>query len=160
MAKASDFKSLLSSVGKMLPVSDSTVKDLEAFTIKCVYNDKTSKSLGEARAKKWCTMKRKSTARLPPDEESHYLRALRVAYQAYVWLHFHMPDAPPSPLQYGWQNRDGKCVPVRYRSTALPAELRMTTGSCPRDSDTSDDESETESGESTTCDEESGSEHD
>ena len=158
VAKSSNFKSLLSSVGKALPVSDRTVKDLEVFTIKCVYNDKTSKSLGEARAKKWSTMKRKSTARLPPDEESHYLRALRVAYQAYIWLHFDIPDAPPSPLQYGWQILDGKCVPVRYRSAALPPELTITRDRCPQDSDASDDESDTDSDESTSCDEDSESE--
>ena len=158
VAKSSNFKSLLSSVGKALPVSDRTVKDLEVFTIKCVYNDKTSKSLGEARAKKWSIMKRKSTARLPPDEESRYLRALRVAYQAYIWLHFDIPDAPPSPLQYSWQILDGKCVPVRYISAALPPQLTITRDRRPQDSDASDDESDTDSDESTSCDEDSESE--
>ena len=153
VSESDEYRSLLSSVGQTLPVSHRTVDDLRMFTMQCVYNDKTSKTLGEARAKKWSTMKRKSTASLPPDEESHYLRALRVAYQVYVWLHFEMPDAPPSPLQNGWQMVDGKCVPIRYRSAALPQELNIMrtkhqSGNS-EDSDTSDegDESESEHGE-------------
>ena len=83
--------------------------------------------MGEACAKKWSIMKQKSTLRLPPDEESHHLRALRVAYQSYIWLNFDIPDAPPSPLQYGWQMVDGKCVPIRYITAALPVELTIHT---------------------------------
>ena len=108
-----------------------------------LYNDKISKSLGEARAKKWSMMKRKSTASLPPDEDSYCLRALRVAYQVYVWLHFDKPDAPPSPLKYGWHMVDEKCMPIRYRSVALPKELNIMHQSVlsenPEDPNTSDE---------------------
>jgi len=75
VVKSNHYRALLSSVGQTLPVSDRTVDDLRMFTMQFVYNDKTSKTLGEAHAKKWSTIKQKSTLRLPPDEESHHRRA-------------------------------------------------------------------------------------
>ena len=71
-----------------------------------------------------------------------------------------MLDAPPSPLQFGWQILDEKCVHVWYISAALTPELRITRERSPQESDASDDENDTESDESTTCDEDSESEHD
>ena len=56
---------LLSGLGKSLPVTSQTKKDMEKFATKYVYKDKTSKTLTEARAKKWDAMKRKSTLRIP-----------------------------------------------------------------------------------------------
>ena len=56
---------LLSLLGKSLPVTSQTKKDMEKFTTKYVYKDKTSKTLAEARSKKWGAMKKKYTVKIP-----------------------------------------------------------------------------------------------
>ena len=75
-----------------------------------MYNDKVSKSLGEAKALKWGQMKKKSTSRIPPDMDSFQLYVARVNYQTYLHLGFDKPDAPSSPT-------------VRYTKEALPRSL-------------------------------------
>ena len=85
--------------------------------------DKSSKTLAEARAKKWEGMKRKSTLRIPPDTDSHNLKVTRANYQAFIMLNFMNPDAPSSPLQHGWSLREDKCLPIRYSQPALPQRL-------------------------------------
>ena len=93
------------------------------FTIRFIYNDKASKSLGDARALKWSQMKRKSTSRIPPDQDSHNLHVTRANYQVYVLLNYDSAAAPPSPINHGWTMKDGQCVPNRYTQPALPNNL-------------------------------------
>ena len=105
--KSEEPQELLRGLEKRLPVTPQTVKDMEQFTIKYLYKDRTSKTLEEARAKKWEGMKRKSTLRIPPDRDSHNLKVTRTNYQAFIVLNFMNPDAPSSPLQHGWSLREG-----------------------------------------------------
>ena len=121
--KSEEGRSLLQGLGKQLPVSEDTQIDMEQFTIKFIYKDKTSTSLAEARAKKWESMKKKATQRMPPDCDSHQMKVRRANYQAYIFLNFRSPDAPPSPLHHGWHMKDGNCIPLRYTKPALPTRL-------------------------------------
>ena len=114
---------LLSGLGKSLPVTSQTKKDVEKFPTKYVYKDKTSKTLSEARAKKWDAMKRKSTLRIPPDTDSHHLKVTRGNYQTFIMLNFMDCDASPSPLQHGWNLQMGKYLPIRHTKPALPQRL-------------------------------------
>jgi hypothetical protein len=138
-------RTLLSSVGVKMPASKETIEKLKLLTLRFIYNDSKSNTLGEARAKRLMAMKKKSTACIPPDEESHNLRAEQVNYQAYVWLHFDQPDAPPSPLNHGWQLFEGNCVPIRHKSPALPQRFEEIVdqpnelGEDKSDSETDDD---------------------
>ena len=92
--------------------------------------------MGEARAVKWKKWKKKSTSRLPPDNDSHILKVTRVNYQVYLFLNYDKPDAPPSPLNHGWTMKDGQCVPIRYTKPSLPPALRnLDTGTEGSDSD-------------------------
>ena len=84
---------ILSGFGKSLPVSSQTKKDMEKFTTKYVYKDKTSKTLAEARAKKWGAMKKKYTLTIPPDTDSHHLKITRGNYQTFIMLKFMDCDA-------------------------------------------------------------------
>ena len=85
-------------------------------------------------------MKRKSTLRIPPDADSHKMKVTRANYQAFIWLNYMNPDAPPSPLQHGWTLIDGKCLPMRYSKPALPRCLRdVATNSNNEESDTDSD---------------------
>ena len=121
--KSEEGRSLLQGLGKQLPVSEDTQIDMEQFTIKFIYKDKTSTSLAEARAKKWESMKKKATQRMPPDCDSHQMKVRRANYQAYIFLNFRSPDAPPSPLHHGWHMKDDNCIPLRYTKPALPTRL-------------------------------------
>ena len=83
-----------------------------------------SKSLGEARARKWNQRKkRKSTLKLPPDRDSLDLKTNRVNYQTYLLMNYDQPCAPPSPLNHGWYIDSGSCRPTRYTRPALPRNL-------------------------------------
>ena len=58
---------ILKDVGKTLPVTHEGLQQMSTFTIIHIYNDKISKTLGEARTLKWSQMKGKSTSYIPPD---------------------------------------------------------------------------------------------
>ena len=55
-------------------------------------------------------MKKKSTQRLAPDENSHELTASRVNYMCYVLLNYQSKEAPPSPFSHGWTQTNGMNV--------------------------------------------------
>ena len=115
-----DARTLLASVGKKLSITREVLDNMSRFTIRYIYNDKVSKSLAEAKTKKWNAMKRKSTQRIPPDQESHDRNVTRVNYHVYTLRHYHEPDVLPSPLNHGWRLSGGLCAPIRYTQPALP----------------------------------------
>ncbi|KAK4322236.1 hypothetical protein Pmani_007032 [Petrolisthes manimaculis] len=119
-----DARVILRSVGKSLPVPQVVLDEMAMFTIKFIYNDNHSQTLGDASARKWTEMKkRKSTLRLPPDRNSHDLKIKRVNYQTFMMLNFDKADPPPSPINHGWTLDNGMCIPVRYTQPALPRYL-------------------------------------
>ena len=69
-------------------MTNEVIDHLAHLTIRYMYNDKVSKSLGEAKALKWGQMKKKSTSRIPPDMDSFQLYVARVNYQTYLHLGF------------------------------------------------------------------------
>ena len=77
-------------------------KNLEEFTLRCIYNDHSSRNLSEARYKKWTHVKRKTTQRLPPDENSHSLNAARVNYVSLMVNNYHRWEGAPLPLYHGY----------------------------------------------------------
>ena len=77
-------QTLLETIEKYLPISHDVQDDMETFTIRCIYNDRVSKSLGEARARKWNQMKRRSIMRLPPDRDLHNFKVTRGSYHTYA----------------------------------------------------------------------------
>ena len=99
---------LLAEVGQNIPIQPQVQRNLEKFTIKVVYNDKSSRNLDEARTKKWNDMKRKSTQRLPPNSDSHKHHATRVNFISYMFSNYDKREGPPSPLSNGWNLEDGK----------------------------------------------------
>ena len=123
--KFDEARKWLQGLGKRLPVTADMQDDMEQFTIRYIYKDKTSKRLAEARAKKCEAMKKKSTLRIPPDSDSHNMKVTRANYQLFILLNFMNPDAPPSPLQHGWCLRDGNVH--LYATHALPKYLSNFT---------------------------------
>ena len=126
------------------------IRDSTQVKLPC-YKDKTSKTLTEARSKKWGAMKRKSTLRISPDTDSHHLKVTRGNYQMFIMLNFMDCDASPSPLQHGWSLQMGKYLPIRHTKPALPQRLvnmqaNDNVGDTDSESDSgSDSESDSES---------------
>ena len=97
-----DAMELFKDVGKSLPVTPEVMENLAKFTIRCVYGDKKSTTLAEARLVKWQKMKNKSMRSIPPDQDSHDLKAKRVNHQVNILINFGKPCPPPSPVNHGW----------------------------------------------------------
>ena len=117
-------QALLSTLGTGLPVTSNTIKSMEMFTIRYIYNDNVSKNLAEARANKWRQMKVKAMQRLPPDPDSHALHVARLNYQVYTLFKCNEPGSPPDPCGHGWTLVDGMCQPQRFAAPSLPTYLR------------------------------------
>lgn len=121
--RSQEAKDLLTRIGKSLPITEEVEQNMTQFTIRHVYQDRISHTLGEARTSKWMKMKKKSTLRIPPDQDSHLLKVKRVNYQVFLFYNYHSATVPPSPLGHGWTLEGGRCVPIRYTKPALPKEL-------------------------------------
>eukprot|EP00794_Sanderia_malayensis_P013047 gene13047-14388_t len=67
--KTPEFASLISDLGLQVELCPHPMQTLTQFTINCIYRDVSSQSLAEARPSKWLSIKKKSTERLPPDED-------------------------------------------------------------------------------------------
>ena len=109
VVKSEEACELLTCLGKVIPVTEATLERMAPFTIKYVYGDKDSTTFAEARALKWNKMKKKSTQRIPPDRESHSLKVKRANHQVYILHRYDKPEAPPTPLEHGWELVEGNC---------------------------------------------------
>ena len=78
-------RNMIKLCGQSERITDSTIEILCTFIIKYVYNDSKSKNLTEARVAKWKYFKKKkSLARLPPDNDSLSQHITRANYLAYI----------------------------------------------------------------------------
>ena len=117
--KSEDAESLLADIGQILELSNRCKEDIEKFTIRYTYNDKKSESLHQARASKWRCLKRKTTLRIRPGVDTLLHHMQRANYQTFIWLSYHDPSPPPSPLQHGWFQENGRVLPIKH-SLPLP----------------------------------------
>ncbi|KAL8559000.1 hypothetical protein ACOMHN_039756 [Nucella lapillus] len=137
-------RELLERVGESLDLENSVKADMKSFVLSSIYGESADATCGQAIASKWHKMKRKSTFRLPPDDDSLNLHVERTNYITYCQLHYNLFDHP-SPIGHGWELVDGKCRPVRYTQPPLPQQLTLCDYS---DASGSDDE-RSEPGDST-----------
>jgi hypothetical protein len=151
-------KQMLKSVGKELPASSEVLDNMAIFTIRYIYGDKVSKTLGQARALKWRNLKKKTTSRIPPDRDSHNLKVQRVNYQSHLFLNFHKKELVPSPLNNGWTLDNSKCVPLRYCKPSLPKDLIRSSQNAGEDGMPTSDESDVDDDNSDTDDDYSATE--
>ena len=70
---------------------------MKTFVIQAIYGDNESKTPGEARTVKWKTIKKKSTLRLCPDDDTLDYFCERANYLSYIQLHPEIYNHP-SPL--------------------------------------------------------------
>ena len=114
-------KELLETFGKSLNISEECYKDVILFIIRFVYNDNKSVSPAESRCLFWKRMKKKSTQRLPPDEESLRWHIMRSNYVVHTIMNYNTASyTTSSPSENGWNIVDDACVPIRYKNPCIP----------------------------------------
>ena len=91
---------------------------------------------------KWKVLKKKTTLRLCPDDDTlnHYCD--RANYLSYIQLHPELYNHP-SPIGHGWMLVDGNCRPIRNSIPPLPSNLKVHSFNHDKDyfSSSSDEES-------------------
>ena len=114
VSRVSHLRDLIIDVGKEPPLSDSVRKMMKTFVIQTIYGDSKSETPWEAKSVKWKSMKKKSTLRLCPDDDTldHYCEPAN--YLSHIQLHSEVYNHP-SPIGHGWMLVDGRCHPVRNR---------------------------------------------
>ncbi|KAG0720810.1 hypothetical protein GWK47_047693 [Chionoecetes opilio] len=120
-----------------LDLDEEVVEDLFEFTRHVIYGDHKSKTMAEARAKKWKSMQNKSFLRLPPDADSLRQHCLRANYLAYL---VRQPSSKhhPALIGHGWELVDGRCRPVRHTQPVLSKYLPASSPSEASEEDESD----------------------
>ena len=88
---------LLRRVGVSLQLQDDTKADVRLFVLRSVYDESSDITCGQARASKWNRMKKKCTARLPPEEDSLNQHLERTSFISYCQVHFDLVEHP-SPM--------------------------------------------------------------
>ena len=78
ISRVSHLRDLITDVGKELPLSDSVRKMMKTLVIQAIYGDNKSETPRKTRSVKWKSMKKKSTLRLSPDDDTldHYCEQL------------------------------------------------------------------------------------
>ncbi|KAK1893417.1 Serine/threonine-protein kinase ATG1 [Dissostichus eleginoides] len=141
VAKSPVARQQLSRCGDNLALTEEVLEQLFAFTRSIIYGDNKSKTMAEARAAKWRTIKKKSFIRLPPDADSLRQHCLRANYLAYLVRHPSLKHHP-SPIGHGWELVGGCCRPVRHTRPALPMHLPAPRPTEEGQEDESDDDDE------------------
>ena len=134
----SEARKLLFEVGENLVLHDEVREKMKKFVLSVIYGENYD-SCSKARASKWRTMKKKSMARLPPDDDTLNHHCERTNYLTYCLKNFDL-RIHPSPIGHGYVNINGRCRPVRYSKSALPENLSLTTDTTEVESDESGSE--------------------
>ena len=117
---------MLEELGESLQINEIIYAKVTLFVIRYIYNDKKSKSLAESRSLIWKRMKKKSTRRLPPDEDTMRLHILRCNYAIFMNLNYMSAVALEPPGAHGWISQDGVFLPRRYLMPPLPMSMSVT----------------------------------
>ena len=123
----SDLKAreLLGRIGESIDLKDSIRADMKTFVLSYIYGESGNATCKQARASKWQKMKKKkSSIRLPPDDDSLNHHVERTSYIKYFQFNYKLFDHP-SPIGHGWELVNGKCRPVCYTQPALPLQLKL-----------------------------------
>ncbi len=114
---------LLDSLGKtaLLP------EDMIEFIQKMMYKGNVGEDLVDTRVRLYKAMKTKSSLALPPDPDSMRQAILRVHYQCFYWLRFHMTTVPQISLESnGWtvDLEDSLVFPVWFTCDQMPKKQK------------------------------------
>jgi len=141
-------RELLIRVGESVELEDEIRANMKSFVLSKIYAESANVTCGQARASKWHKLKKKSTIRLPPDDDSLDLHLLRTNYITYCQLHYQLLEHP-SPIGHGWEIINGKCRPVRHTLPPLPQQLNRRDCSDDISDESGSDDESSECGEST-----------
>ena len=102
LMKDPEARELLGRVGESLELKDEVKADMKAFILSKDYGEDIALTYGQARASKWQKLKKKSTVRLPPDDDTPNHHCTRQNRITYYQLHFTFV-AHPTPIGHGWE---------------------------------------------------------
>ena len=123
LMKSKEARKLLSECGLQITAPQKVIQDLQLFVNSFIYGD----TIGEARAAKWRTQKKKRTIRLLPNSDSLQQHLIRANYLAFLLRHFHL-KRHSSPIGQGWHVVDGLCLTARSTQPPLPlSSVHATT---------------------------------
>ena len=83
-----------------------------------------SLNIAESRSLVWRRMKKKSTERLPPDEDTLRGHIQHCNYVIFMNLHYKSPCAIESSSYHGWISQDGVCS-KQYQKPAPPPSITV-----------------------------------
>ena len=146
-------RGLLGRVGESLELEDEVRSDMKTFVLSKIYALSDVVNCGQARASQWHKLKKKSTIRLPPNDDSLGLHLERVNYITYCQLNYNLLEHP-SPIGHGWEILNGKCRPVRHTLPPLPQQLLHRHCLEESSDESGSDDERSECGQSTDLDEE------
>ena len=146
-------RGLLGRVGESLELEDEVRSNMKTFVLSKIYALSDVVNCGQARASQWHKLKKKSTIRLPPDDDSLGLLLERVNYITYCQLNYNLLEHS-SPIGHGWEILNGKCRPVRHTLPPLPQQLLHRHCSEESSDESGSDDERSECGQSTDSDEE------
>lgn len=132
--KKQKFQNLLKNVGTEIPLKPPVLCEMKQYIIQVIYGDLKSVTAAECRANKWKQLKKKSTLRLCPDDDTLNHICERANYLSFLQMH---PDLHnhPSPVGHGWLLENGKCRPVRHTKSAVPSRLSGVSSETALESD-------------------------
>ena len=116
-------KELLENFGKSSTMTKDCFKSVILFIVRSIYNDRKSLSLTELLCLSWKLMKKKSTQRLPPDEDSFRWHIMRSNSIIYTITNYMSSDIISSPSEHDWKVVDGKCFPICYEHPFVPESM-------------------------------------
>ena len=89
-------RELLGGVGESLELRDEVKATMKTFVLSKIYNEDTCVTCGQARASWWHKMKKKSTVRLPPDDDTlnHHLEKTNTHTHTHTRLTALFPGLP------------------------------------------------------------------
>ena len=115
----------LQRLGTSLTCNNELLKGVVKSILCFVYKEKETTRINISRAKRWNSMKKKNTARLPPDEDSLYLHIRRANYQAHIFRSYADPSAPVPPYDDGWVSNDqGYLELIRSTIASIPEDSK------------------------------------
>ena len=131
----------LQRLGTSLTCNNELMQGVAKYILRFIYKEKETARINIARAKRRNCMKKKNTARLPPDEDSLYLHIRRANYQAHIFRSYANLSAPASPYDHGWARNDqGYLEPIKTTTASIPKDIEdmsteLDAGEGPADND-------------------------
>ena len=122
---------LLNHLGNEEYPSEITLNDVKEFIRIVLYNGKVTESYTDTRITKYKSLAIKTSAAIPPDQDSIVQVILRAHLQVFKWkrcTQLEIKSLPYERFGWNWSNDMQMVVPVWFLGHQLPEDLRSRKG--------------------------------